>query len=231
MVQAELAQAVRAEPAAPEGPAGAPVDAGLDRAAVAGLVAEAAAAVRALQRAMAALESATGEPDAAPEGEAGAAGEREPAAARRRPVPLPPAVFDDSPEAAEHLVRVPGVLVLVDGYNISNAQWHGLAPAEQRSRLLDACAELHARTGVEVEVVFDGSGDQPGGGSLVRAAVRYRFTPEGTEADDDILARIAGEPPARPIVVVTSDRRVREGARLLGANLLGARQFLHAVRR
>jgi predicted RNA-binding protein with PIN domain len=151
--------------------------------------------------------------------------------ARRVPVGPPPGVYDDAPEAAEHLVRVPGVLVLVDGYNISHAQWHGLPPAEQRTRLLGACGELHARCGTEVEVVFDGAGEAPGYGGTSRDGVRHRFTPAGVEADDVILERIGHEPVARPVVVVSSDRRVRDGARQRGADVLGARQFLGVLRR
>ena len=150
---------------------------------------------------------------------------------RRTPVGPPPGVYDDAPEAAEHLVRVPGALVLVDGYNISNAQWHGLAPAEQRNRLLLACGELHARCGTDVEVVFDGAGEAPGYGGTSRDGVRHRFTPAGVEADDVILERIGEEPLERPVVVVSSDRRVRDGARQRGADVLGARQFLGVLRR
>jgi hypothetical protein len=61
--------------------------------------------------------------------------------------------------------------------------------------------------------------------------VRYRFTPSTVEADDALLARLDEEPPARPVVVASSDRRVAEGARLRGANVVGARQFLAALRR
>jgi predicted RNA-binding protein with PIN domain len=149
---------------------------------------------------------------------------------RRSPVPLPPATFDDSMEAAEHLIRAPGVLVLVDGYNISNARWHGRPPAEQRERLLGACDELHARLGTDVEVVFDGVGEEAVP-TAPRAGVRHRFTPTGTEADDAILAIADAEPASRPVVVVSSDRRVRDGARARGANVLGAKQFLHVLRR
>jgi rRNA-processing protein FCF1 len=65
----------------------------------------------------------------------------------------------------------------------------------------------------------------------VRSTVRFRFTPDGTEADNVILERVEQEPAQRAVVVVSSDRRVRDGARARGANLLGARQFLHLLRR
>jgi rRNA-processing protein FCF1 len=68
-------------------------------------------------------------------------------------------------------------------------------------------------------------------GSLARSGVRYRFTAAGVEADDVLLARVDEEPPDRPVVVVSSDRRVRDGAHRRGANVLGARQILAVLRR
>ena len=247
MAQAELAGAGIANGEAATGatgttdapPAAAPpaTAPGVDRALVAELLDEAKAAIGRLDGAFerfvdrAAIQPPPPEPPpAAPPTAAAPAGERPERPERRSPTPLPPATFDDSPEAADHLVRVPGVLLLVDGYNISNARWHGRPPAEQRDRLLAACDELHARLGTELEVVFDGTGDEAVA-ARAKAGVRHRFTPAGTEADDVILAIVDGEPPARPVVVVSSDRRVREGARARGANVLGAKQFLHAVRR
>jgi predicted RNA-binding protein with PIN domain len=244
MAQAELAQAglgngeaapeavgddepTSAGPAAPAGPRG------VDRALVAELLDEARAAIGRLDGAFerfvdrAALQPPADEPSPSPPQPPDRPAARPP---RRSPAPLPPATFDDRAEAAEHLVRVPGALVLVDGYNISNARWHGRPPAEQRDRLLAACDELHARLGTEVEVVFDGTGDEPAP-PRAHAGVRHRFTPAGTEADDAILAITDAEPPSRTVVVVSSDRRVRDGARERGANVLGAKQFLHVVRR
>jgi predicted RNA-binding protein with PIN domain len=243
MVQAELGQMSPAVPAASEAAGAAPdapevAEPGVDRDALGAALADARTAADSLSSSLAAAASLLGPPDTDPQGaEAEGAAGAAPAASRgrhvqrRRPVAPPPGMHDDTPAAAEHLVRTPGVLVLVDGYNISHAQWYGMPPAEQRTRLLDACAELHARVGVDVEVVFDGTGDEPSSGSLVRAAVRYRFTPAGVEADDVILARVDEEPRARPVIVVSSDRRVREGARLRGANVFGARQFLALLRR
>ena len=92
------------------------------------------------------------------------------------PVALPPGIFDDSVEAADHLVRVPGVAVLVDGYNVSKLGWPDHSIAEQRRRLVDALSEMSARTGAEVAVVFDGadtvwSPQVPSTGRRVRVAV------------------------------------------------------------
>ncbi|MEJ7765877.1 MAG: NYN domain-containing protein [Acidimicrobiales bacterium] len=151
--------------------------------------------------------------------------------ARRRPAPLPPFVLEDSPEAAEHLVNLPKVTVLVDGYNVTLAAWPHLPLAEQRLRLIDALEELAARTGASPEVVFDGAevGPYPQPLGAVRSLVKVRFTAADVEADDVLIARASGAP--LPVVVASNDRRVRKGARLAGANVLGVDQLLAVLRR
>ena len=241
MAQAELAQG---DPAArPEPPAEDPAASARDEAAAAARDEALAIAVARATEAFAAASASLAEagsllgaeasppasparPDADPQ-----PGRARPLRARRRAAPLPPGVRDDGPEAAEHLVRVPGVLLLIDGYNISNAQWWGQPPAEQRSRLLDACVELHARCGTAIEVVFDGDQATGSAGAAARSDVRYRFTSAGVEADDVLLDRVDEEPVERPVIVASSDRRVRDGARERGANVIGARQALSVLRR
>lgn len=242
MAQAELGQGDLAPiPAAPGPAAPAPAadekrEPPLDRNALVVAVSDAFQALQELTHALGSASDLLAPPDE------GHADRRSPAEAqgrratrgrrpRRRPAPLPPGVLEESPEAAEHLVRASGALLLVDGYNISHAQWYGLPLGEQRARLLDACAELHARCGTEIEVIFDGEGDDATSSAQPRAAVRHRFTAAGEEADDAILARVEEEPPGRPVLVASSDRRVRDGARERGANVLGARQVLAVLRR
>jgi predicted RNA-binding protein with PIN domain len=141
-------------------------------------------------------------------------------------------MFDDSPEAAEHLLRTPGVTLIVDGYNVTMTGWPELAAGEQRRRLVTALQGLAARTTTRSEVVFDGADVDP---QLVptagRQLVRVRFSPPGVEADDVVLDLVEGLPAATPLVVASSDKRVREGAKRLGANLLHARQLLDLLRR
>lgn len=150
---------------------------------------------------------------------------------KRRPVPLPPAILDDSRQAAEHLVRIPGALLVVDGYNATMTYRPDLALPEQRRRLADALAELSARTGIEVHVVFDGAADawaSEGGG---RKRVRVSFTATDVEADDAILDLVDAEPVTRPVVVASSDRRVQAGTTRRGANPISTEQLLAALRR
>ncbi len=150
---------------------------------------------------------------------------------RRRPVSLPPFVLDDSPAAAAHLVSLPGVAVLVDGYNVTLSAWPELPLAEQRVRLVDALAELAARTGARPEVVFDGTEllPSPSAGTRGRSLVKVSFTAHDVEADDVIIARAWSL--ALPVVVASDDKRVRDGARSAGANVLGIAQLLTALRR
>jgi predicted RNA-binding protein with PIN domain len=150
----------------------------------------------------------------------------------RQPRRLPPAVFDDSAEAAAFLVRVPGMLVLVDGYNVTLSTWSDLPIATQRVRLIDACAELAARSAAEVLIVFDGA-EEPGDLPPLpgRPRVRWRFSPPGVEADDVLLGLVADLDQSRPVTVASSDRRVRDGARDLGANAISTPQLVSALRR
>jgi predicted RNA-binding protein with PIN domain len=162
---------------------------------------------------------------------------RPPGPRRARPpsrvaVPLPPAVFEDSAEAAEHLARLPGVVILVDGYNVSHAGWPGVPIAEQRRRLVDALTELVARTGADVRVVFDGGElAQPPPVATTARRVRVTFSPPDVEADDVIVAEVGEIPAHRPVVVASSDRRVGDESRARGANVVRSHQLLVLLRR
>ena len=61
--------------------------------------------------------------------------------------------------------------------------------------------------------------------------VRVHFSPADTEADDVILSMVAGLPTDTPVLVVSSDRRVAEGARRLGANSVRSSVLLELLRR
>lgn len=149
---------------------------------------------------------------------------------RRRPK-LPVGMFDDSPQAAQHLVRLPGAMLLVDGYNVSLAGWPDLSLPDQRRRLVDAVGTLAARTGCTPLVVFDGAEAGSGlpGESRVRG-VQVRFTEPGVEADDVLLSLVGDVPLERAVVVASSDRRVAEGARARGAATVSSQQLLAVLR-
>jgi predicted RNA-binding protein with PIN domain len=134
--------------------------------------------------------------------------------------------------AADHLFRVPGMTVLVDGYNASQLGWFELPISEQRRRLVDALTEAAVRTGADISVVFDGA-DPVWPALVTRTArlVKVSFSPAGVEADDVVLGRVADLDPSRPVLVASSDRRVQDGSRALGANVISAPQLLSALRR
>lgn len=151
----------------------------------------------------------------------------------RQPVRLPRGIMADSVEAALLLMRTPSALVLVDGYNVTMNGWPDLPIAEQRARLLSALDETAARNGADVEVVFDGADVEPAVAALHTGhrGVRKRFSPPDVEADDVLLGILGQTPTNRPVVVVSSDNRVREGARRRGANVVHPRQLLDVLRR
>jgi predicted RNA-binding protein with PIN domain len=123
-------------------------------------------------------------------------------------------------------------LLLVDGYNASMAAWPGVDIATQRQRLLPALAGLAARTGAAVHVVFDGSDDAPGPvAGEARSNVRVTFSPPDVEADEVIIRLVGSIPPLRPVVVATSDRRVREEVTRVGANAISTPQLLSLLGR
>jgi predicted RNA-binding protein with PIN domain len=176
-----------------------------------------AEAVGALERDLGALRRA-----------AGLAGEGEPAAAvpgrrpeRREPLPVPGGRGADDAETLAAWMAVDGVLVLVDGYNVTK---HPLGFPErsledQRTLLLDLCRRLARRFGAAVTVVFDGGAVEPIPTRLPLGPVEVVFTDAGRTADDEIVVRANAAPPERPVVVVSSDNELRERVRALGASV------------
>ncbi len=214
---------------------------GADTGALVDALSEAAAATQRLGQALAAAAAAVGpialsepcRPERALGGDApsrpsGAARRRRPN--RRTPLPLPGGVFADTTEAATHLVRQPGVLLVVDGYNVAKLGWPDEPLPVERERLLDALEELVARHGTAVHVVFDGA-DVWTAPSTCRRRLRVEFSPAGVSADDVIVEMVGSLPAERPIVVATNDGEVRAGARAGGANVVSSQQLLAVARR
>ncbi|MEO6714505.1 MAG: NYN domain-containing protein, partial [Mycobacteriales bacterium] len=124
----------------------------------------------------------------------------------------------EDPAWLDALLAVPGIHLLVDGYNVTKTGFPGITLEAQRGRLAQGLAALVARTGAEITVVFDGA--ERTGALAVPAArgVRVIFSPAGRTADDVIVALVRAEPVGRAIAVVSADREVitrveRAGAR------------------
>lgn len=149
---------------------------------------------------------------------------------QRRALRMPPGTIEDTDLAAEFLVRVPQVLFLVDGYNVAKQGWPDLELRLQRERLVDGLVNLQSRTGAQTDVVFDGVDDGSLQVRVAPARLRVEFTASDVEADDRLLELVELTPLRRPVVVVSNDRRVRDGARRRGANTLSSEQLLGLLR-
>ncbi len=132
---------------------------------------------------------------------------------------LPTGVAPDSRAAIEWVISLPkSVTLLVDGYNVTHLlDPQEFASATLRTRLNAELAKLR-RLSVSrhrVVVIYDSS--QEGGitSESGPGGVEVRFTTQGHLADDEILM-LATELGGSSIVVST-DRRVREGSEHVGA--------------
>ena len=119
----------------------------------------------------------------------------------------------DDPVWLDRLLALPRAHLVVDGYNVTKAAYGSLTLADQRTRLVSGLAGLAARTAAEVTVVFDGAQRDPGMTSSWPRGVRVLFSDPGETADSLILRLVRAEPAGRPVVVVSSDREVADGAR------------------
>lgn len=128
----------------------------------------------------------------------------------------------DDPALLDHLLALPRVHLVVDGYNVTKTAWPELSLERQRDRLLSGLAPLNARSGAEVTVVFDAADttERP----LVNRprGVRVLFSPVGVIADDVIRELVAAEPRGRPVVVASSDQEVAADVVRCGARVVGA---------
>lgn len=121
----------------------------------------------------------------------------------------------------DRLLALPGVHLIVDGYNVTKTGYPELALADQRDRLVHQLAALTARVGAEITVVWDGAGvlSVP---TAARRGVRVLFSDRGVIADDVIRSLVAAEPRGRPLVVATSDREIVDSVRSRGAHAVSS---------
>jgi predicted RNA-binding protein with PIN domain len=148
---------------------------------------------------------------------------------RRARLPVPPGMTLHTPEAVDAMLRTPGAVLVVDGYNVTKRAWPNLALVEQRGRLISALTGLHARTHCDVTVVFDGAEVGPAP-SERRPGVRVRFSAANEEADAVVVREVAALPAHVPALVVSSDREVQELAEAEGATVVSSDTLLQALR-
>ena len=148
----------------------------------------------------------------------------------RKPVALPGGIYGSSSDAAEFLVRHPGMVVLVDGYNVAKLAWPRLELEDQRERCIETCEDVARRFGANIAVVFDGS-TVTGANAAGRRLVRVAFSPEGVIADDVLRAEVEAIADELPVLVVTNDQAIVTDVRAMGANTLTSEQWLELGRR
>ncbi len=147
-----------------------------------------------------------------------------------RPCVLPAGLGGEEPAAVEALLRVPGLEVVLDGYNVSKdlRGVPGAGLADQRAWLERIASGVAARYGPRVTIVFDGDRDRVVAAGAGRG-VRVVFTPDDEIADERIIGIVTDAEPGAPLLVVTSDREVRDACLVLGANVVASGVFLRAV--
>lgn len=150
--------------------------------------------------------------------------------APRTRVGPPPGLVTDTVAALDAMLRTRGVVLIVDGYNVSMRGWGDAAPSDQRDRLVAALEALHLRLRCEVVVVFDGS-DVEAVPARRRPGVRVVFSAADEEADPVVLREVDALPPAAPVLVASSDRWVGDHAAELGAAVVSADTLLGVLRR
>src|SRR5690606_21162593 len=134
-----------------------------------------------------AAQAATASPDRPPAAMPDGIPHRVRAAVAGRPCRLPPGVDPDSPAAALSLLQVPGLRLLVDGYNVTK-DTRGMPTAsleDQRAWLLQVVAGALARFDVRPILVFDGRPDVETAPRRARGVI-VQFTAEET-ADEMIV--------------------------------------------
>lgn len=149
---------------------------------------------------------------------------------RRKPIAVPGGLPGNSEAVGEHMLRVPGVLVLVDGYNVAKLGWVSLSLERQRNACIDAAENIARRWGASLHVIFDGS-SVVGAASPRRRLVRVSYSPEGVTADDVVRAEVAALDVDRHVVVVTNDKAIIKDVRAAGANVVASDTFLALARR
>ncbi len=129
------------------------------------------------------------------------------------------------PRTLDTLLALPGVHLIVDGYNITKTGYPELSLAEQRQRLVRQLGALASRTQAEITVVFDGA-DVTSIPITGPRNVRVLFSDPGVLADDVIRTLVRSEPQGRPLVVATSDQAVVTSVCASGAHAVPAAVLL-----
>lgn len=136
----------------------------------------------------------------------------------------------DDPARLNQLLALPKAHLVVDGYNVTKRGYADMSLEQQRNRLVAAMGLIHAQTGAEITVVFDGA-ERVHGLPPAPRGVRVLFSRKGETADELIRRLVRAEPAGRPIVVISSDKEVAEGVKRHGAYPLSSDSLLRRLSR
>jgi len=113
-------------------------------------------------------------------------------------------------------------LYILDGDNVAHARGAGSDYARAREELVGEVAGFASEAGIDIVLVFDGTG---GGRRVGRLQVVY----SGRETADTIIERLAhrraGQAPGS-VTVVSNDSVLRHVAQRGGVHAMSAREFL-----
>lgn len=143
---------------------------------------------------------------------------------------LPPGARPDDANAVEWLLRQPQPFTLVvDGYNVA-FQLVGNSTRAARDRVNEELSRLRLRTmtTAQVTVVYDSAVNPEVETAAGPGGIRVRFTRQGRIADEEIAEIV--EALDGPVVVVSSDREVREGTTELGAVALWSEALVQWIK-
>ena len=120
-----------------------------------------------------------------------------------------------------------GTRLLIDGMNLIGSRpdrwWND--PDQAVRRLIQELDRYAAATGQDVTVVFDRRPPDVQPGRHGAAVVAFASRAGRNAADDEIVRVLAEDPAPQFFTVVTSDRRLAERARLLGATVTSSAGF------
>ena len=133
-------------------------------------------------------------------------------------------------EGLRQLLGIAAMVTIIDGYNVTMQGWPALDRTAQRDTLVRSLGSLQAQVASAIHVVFDGDADGARPHVAAPLPIRVHFSHADTEADDVILSTVADLPTDTPVLVVSSDRRVTDGARRLGANVASSSELLELLR-
>ncbi len=150
---------------------------------------------------------------------------------RRRTRPLVPGgLVADTVEGLAGTLASGEVLLVVDGYNVAFVGWPEASAADKREHVVRALIDLQHRHRCEIVCVFDGAANEPVLPPLRREGLHVVFSAAEEEADEVVVRTVERTPPSRGVLVVSSDRWVREHCEAAGALVVSSTTLVDLAR-